>query len=473
MRRLLTRILDRLRLFGSDVAARWGSNMQTSRRTSKSLHDFCSYITSRSWWPSRVRFKKWTMLTVGIVGSVASAIGIYAFCFPSPVEISEESVTDSIQPILDGLAQVARDLNELENVVRRINDPSLERYFRNGYRRIELEAEAGDSRAQAAIAAARESGDNSLLQSLLVAGADRLGAPIAASSPEFIERCREISAIAYLRGELKEARKRLNTILSLHADDLDATNRLGHVEFVEGHLGEAERAYQKVMAAGVERGDDIAIAVACGNLGLIYCTRGDLDRAEEMHRKALAIEEKLGRQDGMAAQYGNLGNIYFTRGDLERAEEMHRKSLAIEEKLGHHVGVASDFGNLGLIYQELADDDLAADKHSKSLAISEKLGRQEGMAAQYGNLGLIYRARGDLDRAEQMFHKSLVIDETLGRREGMANQCGNLGAICAKRGDVDRARDFWTKARDLYRRIGMKPEEEKVARSLRGLDQGE
>jgi tetratricopeptide (TPR) repeat protein len=91
----------------------------------------------------------------------------------------------------------------------------------------------------------------------------------------------------------------------------------------------------------------------------------------------------------------------------------------------------------------------------KALAIDEKIGHLDGMAGTYGNLGLIYAKRGDLDQAEAMHRKSLAIEEKLGRLEGMASEYANLATIALQRGDIPGARESWTKARDLYTRIGM------------------
>ena len=62
----------------------------------------------------------------------------------------------------------------------------------------------------------------------------------------------------------------------------------------------------------------------------------------------------------------------------------------------------------------------------------------------------------------------------LGRLEGMAIQYGNLGIIFATRGELDEAGKRWTKARDLYAKIGMPQMVEKHQRWLDGLpDAGE
>ena len=90
-------------------------------------------------------------------------------------------------------------------------------------------------------------------------------------------------------------------------------------------------------------------------------------------------------------------------------------------------------------------------------------------ANTYGNLGLIYQTRGELDRAEEMHKMSLAINENLGRQEGMATTYTNLGLVAEDRGDVDRARELWTKARDLYAKIGIPHEVNDVQGWLDGL----
>jgi len=85
-------------------------------------------------------------------------------------------------------------------------------------------------------------------------------------------------------------------------------------------------------------------------------------------------------------------------------------------------------------------------------------------------LAFLHRTLGDLDQAEAMHRKSLEIDEKLGRLEGMAIQYGNLGSVYVQRGDPAKARDHWTKARDLYARIGMSHMVKKVERLVAKLE---
>ncbi len=248
---------------------------------------------------------------------------------------------------------------------------------------------------------------------------------------------------------------------------------LGAIYQTRGDLDQAEAMHREALAIAENLGWLEGMASQYGNLGVIYQTRGDLDQAEAMHCEALAIHDQFARLEGMASEYGNLGLIYQTRGDLDQAEAMHRKALAIDEKLGRLEGTASQYGNLAMIYQRRGDLDQAEAMLRKALEINEKLGRPEGMASEYGNLGLIYRARGDLDQAEAMHRKSLAIEEKLGRLEGMANAYGNLGTVFMDRGDFESARQHWTKAHDLYGRIGMPHMVKQLRGWLDGLEKKE
>ena len=336
--------------------------------------------------------------------------------------------------------------------------------------RVTADAEKGNLKAKEAIDEARRTGDVEKVQAALIAEADCREQEIKAEAVDYIELCREIAAIAYLRGDLPEAHLRLEALLRLSPDDIDANNRMGHMHKTRGQLDAALNSYRRVLDLSLRQGNEEGQAVAYGNLAPIYRTRGDLDRAEQMNHESLEINKKLGRLEGIANNYGNLGRIYETRGDTNRAAAMHHKSLEINKKLGRLEDMAKNYGNLGVIYQMRDDLDRAEEMHRRSLEIDKKLGRLEGVGITYGNFGGIYLARGNLDRAEEMYRKALKIDEKLGHMEGVANHYANLGMIYQTRGDLEQARCLWTKARDLYEKIGIKHMILKMDGLLSGLE---
>ena len=272
---------------------------------------------------------------------------------------------------------------------------------------------------------------------------------------EAAEEARLAGALFFLNNT-HEAFDAYQKSTELDPENADGWNQLGHLQRRVGELDEAIACYKRVLELGRQVSDQVLIAVAYGNLGIVYDVRGDLDDAEAMYRKSLVLHEELGRKEGMANNYGNLGIVYRIRGDLDEAEAMCRKAIVLHEELGRKEGMANQYGNLGIVYRTRGDLDEAEAMYRKSLELSEELGSKEGMARVYGNLGIVYRMRGDLDEAEAMYRKSLEIDEELGSKEGMVNQYGNLGNVCQTRGDLDEAARYWTLSLNLAREMGAK-----------------
>jgi len=409
--------------------------------------------------------------------------------------VAERAIANAdMLAITDKAMKAAEEKGKLSNQVEGLQqeNKNLKAQLTAAVQRIEALAEVGDPKARAAIDQVRNTGDLAKLDEVLDAEFSRREDQIKQQAADWFDLCRESAAIAFLRGDIDKAQNRLETILRFFSNDIDATNRLGHIHDLRGRLSEAEQSYRRVLELAAD--NQSWQAVAYGNLGLILHTRGDLDDAEAMFRKALKIEIQLGSLEGMAIQYGNLGRIMQIRGDLNGAEAMFRKALKTFEKLGHlegmasqscnlglilHAtddydgaeamfrqaleldkksenleGMASDYGNLGLVMQTRGDLDNAEAMLRKALELNEKLGRLEGMAIQYGNLGAVMHARDNFVGAEAMFHKALELDEKLGRGEGMATAYWNLGSIAAQHGDMPKAREFWTKSRDLNARLG-------------------
>lgn len=336
---------------------------------------------------------------------------------------------------------------------------------RSAVERVLREADAGGAQAKESIEAIRQSGNTDKLLAVLEHEA---GQKVATSvDADFMNLCREIAAVAYLRGNLDAALLRVELVLKTSPNDLSGLILRGGIHQHRGELDDAIRCYEFILK--LTSSENPSHADALGNLGIVYNARSDLDRAEEMFLMALEIDEEHGRKEGMARHLGNLGNVYLSRGELDRAEKLHLKSLEIEKELGRKVGMAADYGNLGLVYLARDDVDRAEEMHLKSLQINVQLRRRKGMANQYSNLGVIHQRRGELDVAEEMQLKALEVNEELVHRKGMAIQYANLGLIARERGDAVNARRLWTESRDLYEDVGIPHEVDEVQSWLDGL----
>lgn len=279
---------------------------------------------------------------------------------------------------------------------------------------------------------------------------------------------RHLGALAFMN-DPKAALVWYRHVTELEPDDPDGWNQFGVLLGRSGDLTGAAIALETVRVLGLRLSNNVWVAKATGNLGIIALMRGDLSLAEEYHRDSLSLEEGLGRKDGVAADYSNLGLIARRRGNLTLAEEYHRKALALHEELVNKEGMAADYGNLGLIARKRGNLPLAEEYHRRALVLEEEFGHNEGVAIQYANLGAIAADRNDLLQAEEYFRKALVLNEDLGRQEGVANQYANLGSVFRERSALPQAREYWGRALALFREIGMPHRVEEVEGWLRKL----
>ena len=296
---------------------------------------------------------------------------------------------------------------------------------------------------------------------------------------EEAEQQRKLADAAVNRLRARKRPRRKGKAIKQRADQREALGKLAVARAEELALVLAEQAAKAALDGRIEEALQLFAKAQIGTTQLrvlylaydFYYRTGLLTAAEQMLERWLAISGQDAETVDTAAALGNLGLIYQTRGDLDRAEEMLKKSLAINEKLGYQQGMANQYAKLGLIYQTRGELDRAEEMLKKSLAINEKLGRQEGMANQYSNLGVIYRKRGELNRAEEMLKQSLAINEKLGRQEGIAAAYANLGSIAKDRRNFESTREFWSKARELYAKIGIPNQVQKIEGWLDSLPQ--
>jgi tetratricopeptide (TPR) repeat protein len=269
----------------------------------------------------------------------------------------------------------------------------------------------------------------------------------------FVERHRERAAVAYVLGDYIRTEQSLKKILLLIPNDIDAINRLGHIDCATGNLVAAQCHYQQVLD---QAPNQLWKAIALGNLGLMERMRGNLDAAEQYLKDSLAIQQEIGYMREIANLYSSLGGIEKDRGNLNAAEQYLKDSLAIMQDLGDKQGMAISYGNLGLIEQLCGNLDVAEQYLKESLAIKQDLGNKQGMAYSYNNLGLLERARGNLNAAEQYLKDSLAIRQDLGNKQGMASSYGNLGLIEKTRGNLDAAEQHLKESLAICNELGNK-----------------
>ena len=388
---------------------------------------------------------EWIGIILGIAGIVATIfIGWYFYWKTERQQINADEVANKVIALAEQKGKMF------------IDEGTLKKSLIDAIQRAEKLGESSKgTEVEKALEDLRRNGNTARLQTLLITDRETHKNEIKEHTEDIIKRNNEITAVAYLRGDIGIALEAVEDILKLRPNDLNALNRKGHIYELRGELTQAEEIYVKVLELAEDNKDDCWQAVALNGLGNIYQTRHKLDKAEEMYKKAIGLNEKLGRLEGMTVSYSNLGIVYEMRDELNKAEEVFLKALAIAEKTGDKEKMANIYGNLGNIHLLHGEFDKAENTYRKTMEIHKELGHQQGIARGYSNLGFVYRGRGELFKSEEMYNKALEIAEKIGDKELMAISYHNLGIVFVERGDLKSAKEYWVKALGLYEEIGV------------------
>jgi tetratricopeptide (TPR) repeat protein len=179
-----------------------------------------------------------------------------------------------------------------------------------------------------------------------------------------------IRAEADLRtGEFRSARDRLVGLvpgLRIRGDPAlcrRAVNMLGAAYFELGDLALAEEMFGLALELAGRGADDLTVARASNNLGMIDNIRGAHDAALARYRIAIPAYQRLGSPAGLAETYHNMAITCRDLADLEQAERYERRAIEYGREAQNprllamaHVGRAE----LGLLRGEPAVADAGA-----------------------------------------------------------------------------------------------------------------
>lgn len=161
---------------------------------------------------------------------------------------------------------------------------------------------------------------------------------VASSQPELLT----LLAEALLRlGRPAEAREWLRGGMErlVRSGDRAALRRglnlAGAAAFNLGDLPDAERAFERALELARMDGDDLLVARATNNLGLIANSRGRHLEAVSLFLLAIPAYQRLGHVAGLAESYHNMGIAYRQMTQLGSAEDAERRALEFAREAGN------------------------------------------------------------------------------------------------------------------------------------------
>ena len=307
---------------------------------------------------------------------------------------------------------------------------------------------------------------------------DNLGAALAWSqaigeAEGALRLATALSRFWAVRGHFEEGRKSLTGILSqpdaatptaVRAQALSAAARLA---WRQGDHVQARTFYEESMTIQRALGNQLGVAYALNNLGLVARERGEYATARALTEESLEVRRKVGDGLGVAHALNNLGLIAREQGEYATARALTEESLAIQQQMGDKLGMAYAFNNLGLVAAAEGEYAQARSFYEKSLALSREVGDKGGIISYaLNNLGNVAYLQGDHAAARALLEESLAIKRELGDKSGAAFTLNILGHVVLEQGKHALAASLLVESlgirRDLEDKLG-------IAECLEGL----
>lgn len=270
---------------------------------------------------------------------------------------------------------------------------------------------------------------------------------------------------AYLRGDLDNLEKTTNRILKIKPKDFFGLGYKALFCSFKGQYEKVQEIGEKILKIANKKKNNQGKVYALNLLSNSYRECGNLEKAEKYVKDALDSAKKSNIKEEMSRIYNNLGLIYQDRNEWEHAEEMFDK--AIKSFLKKDISdLAKIYCNLGINFKKQGNLIKSEEVLNEALKISEKYSLSECSAANLAELGSVSILKGEIEKGQELLEKSLAISESKGMVKLSANQYSNLGLLYKSMGNKEKAKEYWIKARNLFEKMELANEVEKVQKLI-------
>lgn len=215
--------------------------------------------------------------------------------------------------------------------------------------------------------------------------------------------------------------------------------RLGSIHLVRHEWSKAVDYYSQAIEAAGEVKDLSRRGKMYSDLGGAYEHLGDLMRAREYSQKAITIHELLNDQLSVARAQNNLGLVLMRQGYLDKAREHLDRSLRIFEETGVELGKSHVLLSLAELELDGHDPDAAGRRLEEARALAERSNESGSLSKAHELLGRVAESRRNSATADREFGQAISILERAGLPEPLVGCLAAYAAVLEKRGDTQGA----------------------------------
>jgi CHAT domain-containing protein len=229
---------------------------------------------------------------------------------------------------------------------------------------------------------------------------------------------------------------------------LEATahRAIGRVYSMTGRSREALEEHRQEVALR-QGGDELAYALALGEMGIDLRRLGRMTQAIETYEESLEIYRRRQNPEGIARTSYNLANVYMSTGDLATAERLFQEALVPSEQIGDVRGQSFVHGGLGELYRLSQNRPLARTHFERTRALARQARILDQELSATTSLGTIELADGRLDVAQSLFDSAFArarMTSGLVRRRGVVRI--SQASLAIARRDLALARTLTAEA---------------------------
>ena len=232
-----------------------------------------------------------------------------------------------------------------------------------------------------------------------------------------------------------------------------AINMIGVADFQLGELDAAGPEFERALELGQQDGDDLLVARATNNLGMIANIRAQRDRALGLYSIAIAAYQRLGDVLGLAECHHNMAITFRDAGDLERADEHELRAIEFARDADNRMLLAQALlGRAEISYRngDVAFAEAAALRAAADFAsLPEPI--QESDALRL--VGVAALAQGKLEVAQKSLDAALRLARTQGGALNEAEILQARSALHCRAGDRKRMREDALAAIAIFERL--------------------
>jgi DNA-binding SARP family transcriptional activator/tetratricopeptide (TPR) repeat protein len=248
-----------------------------------------------------------------------------------------------------------------------------------------------------------------------------------------------------------------------------ALTQLGETRLIAcdytGVLQDCEETLQLYRDLGNRMGE----ASTLYTLGRVRCKTGDYPGAIRDQAAALSLYRSLEYRHGQAISLTYLGEVHLAVGDLSAAMRDLHEALKLYRELGHGIGAAAVLFLFGRARRRGGDLAGAARDLEAALQSFRETGSRGNEACALNQYAAVFEDAGDPARALAVYRDALQLCREVKQPDDEAAALEGIGGCLVRDGDTFDGAAHLHQALDIFKRLGMQPDAERVATRLAEL----